>query len=340
MESESHWAAVPASIPSARGLPTTVAFGVAVRLGHMGPTRGGKSLMTQVTPSAHQEQQAVLVPRCLVCMGALLPHRRLPGLHVCAKCRFVTLAEQVDADQLRQLYGADYFHGEEYADYVSEGPELRANFRKRLEVLLALQSVEERVKLYEVGAAYGFFLDEARVHYDDVAGIDISSDAVAYAQEEFKLNIVAGDYLATDVGQVDCLTMWDTIEHLGEPRAFIEKAGRDVRAGGLLAVTTGDIESRNARMRGAKWRMIHPPTHLHYFSRETLAALLDSAGFDVVHVESAGNRRTLRAIAYALLVLKGGQDRLWGRIRNLSFLDRGIELDLGDIMYVVARRRP
>lgn len=134
--------------------------------------------------------------------------------------------------------------------------------------------------------------------------------------------------------------MWDTVEHLGKPREFLEKAAQDVRPGGLVALTTGDIGSINARFRGRRWRMIHPPTHLHYFSRETLGRLLDDVGFDVVHIESAGNSRSLRAIAYALLVLKAGQHRLFHRLDKLSFLDRGVTLDLGDIMFVVARRRP
>ena len=60
--------------------------------------------------------------------------------------------------------------------------------------------------------------------------------------------------------------MWDTIEHLKRPDLFVQKAAADLRPGGLIALTTGDIGSLNARLRGARWRMIHPPTHLHYFS--------------------------------------------------------------------------
>lgn len=278
--------------------------------------------------------------RCLVCGGPLLPHRRLPALHSCSDCGFVTLAAHVDDLELEALYGADYFHGDEYADYVSEGPELRRNFRERLATLARLQPENERRRLYEVGAAYGFFLDEARSAYGDVAGIDIAEDAAKFARSELDLDVVADDYLATALDeQVDLLCMWDTVEHLGKPRAFLEKAARDVRPGGLVALTTGDIGSANARLRGRHWRMIHPPTHLHYFSRETLGRLLDDVGFDVIHVESAGNSRSLRAIAYALLVLKAKQHGLFRRLDKLRVLDRGLTLDLGDIMFVVARRR-
>lgn len=278
--------------------------------------------------------------RCLVCEGALGPHPRLPGLRECSGCGFITADVALSEDELRTLYGADYFHGDEYADYVAEGPELRENFRRRIETLLQYQPEQERRRLFEIGAAYGFFLDEVRSSYEQVAGIDISEAAAEYARSQLGVDVVAADYLALQLPeQVDTLCMWDTIEHLSRPRDFIEKAARDVRAGGLLALTTGDIDSLNARMRGRRWRMIHPPTHLHYFSRRTLVRLLDSAGFDVVHVETAGNTRSIRGIIYAILVLRGGRQGLFNKVKTLPGLGQSITLDLRDIVYIIARRR-
>lgn len=277
---------------------------------------------------------------CLVCDGLLTGAPKIPGLLRCGRCSFVTADIALSDDELQALYGADYFHGDEYADYIAEGPELRVNFRRRLEVLLELQPADERGRLYEVGAAYGFFLDEARTAYADVAGIDISETAAQHARDIVGVDVVAADYLTTELPeQVDALCLWDTVEHLGAPDAFLRKAARDVRPGGLVAVTTGDVSSLNARMRGRRWRMIHPPTHLHYFSRDTLSRLLDRAGFDVVHVSTAGNVRSLKGIAYAILVLRGGSPKLFDRIKGLPGLNRGVSFDLRDIMYVVARRR-
>jgi len=180
-----------------------------------------------------------------------------------------------------------------------------------------------------------------RSSYEHVAGIDISEAAAEYARTQLGVDVVAADYLAQQLSeQVDTLCMWDTIEHLSRPRDFIEKAARDVRAGGLLALTTGDIDSLNARLRGRRWRMIHPPTHLHYFSRRTLVRLLDSAGFDVVHVETAGNTRSIRGIIYAILVLRGGRQGLFNKVKTLPGLSQSITLDLRDIVYIIARRRP
>jgi SAM-dependent methyltransferase len=282
----------------------------------------------------------IALSRCLVCNGALGPHPRLPGLHECSGCGFITADLALSEDELRALYGADYFHGDEYADYVAEGPELRENFRRRIDTLLGYQPAEERGRLFEIGAAYGFFLDEVGSAYEHVSGVDISEAAAEYARTELGVDVVATDYLEQVLPQqVDTLCLWDTIEHLSRPRDFIEKAARDVRPGGLLALTTGDIDSLNARLRGRHWRMIHPPTHLHYFSRRTLVRLLDSAGFDVVHLETAGNTRSIRGILYAILVLRGGRKGLFDKIKAMPGLSQSLTLDLRDIVYIIARRR-
>jgi SAM-dependent methyltransferase len=259
---------------------------------------------------------------------------------MCSGCGFVTADLALSDNELKALYGADYFHGDEYADYVAEGPELRQNFRRRIETLLTYQPKNERQRLFEIGAAYGFFLDEVRSDYEHVAGIDISEAAAEFARTDLGVDVVAADYLKQVLPeQVDALCMWDTIEHLRHPREFLEKASRDVRPGGLLALTTGDIDSLNARLRGRRWRMIHPPTHLHYFSSRTLVRLLDSADFDVVHLETAGNTRSIRGILYAVLVLRGGQKGLFDKVKALPGLSQSITLDLRDIVYIIARRR-
>ena len=50
-------------------------------------------------------------------------------------------------------------------------------------------------------------------------------------------------------GRVDAFCLWDTIEHLTDPDAYLRMA--EVLAGGILAVTTGDIGSALALARAA-----------------------------------------------------------------------------------------
>jgi SAM-dependent methyltransferase len=278
---------------------------------------------------------------CLVCATGVYAPSRLPGLLRCQQCGFVSADVDVSDSEMIRLYGEDYFHGQEYADYVAEEESLRINFRDRLATLKKWgpPSLAD-AKLFEIGCAYGFFLAEIRGVVGSAAGVDISADAVRYAVERRGVDARQGDYLAMKLPQpVDIIGMWDTIEHLRRPDLFIEKAARDLRPGGVIAITTGDIDSFNARLRGRRWRMIHPPTHLHYFSVASITRLLDRSGFDVVHASHPGNSRSIRAIAYFFLVLKMKQRRLFDWLLDHGFLNHRVTANLYDILYVIARRR-
>ena len=85
--------------------------------------------------------------------------------------------------------------------------------------------------------------------------------------------------------------------------------------------------------------MIHPPTHLHYFSVATLSRLLDRLGFDLSHVSHPGNSRKLRSVLYFLLVLKGNSPGIYRMLQRFPLFNLGVTVNLFDIMYVVARRR-
>ena len=89
--------------------------------------------------------------------------------------------------------------------------------------------------------------------------------------------------------------------------------------------------------------MIHPPTHLHYFSRATLERLLARHGFEVLRVEYPATTRSVRMILSGLLVLgrpaSSWATSLYRALAHLPFIDASVPLNTWDIMYVIARRR-
>jgi hypothetical protein len=133
--------------------------------------------------------------------------------------------------------------------------------------------------------------------------------------------------------------MWDTIEHLRSPQLYIEKIATQTDSGALLAITTADIDSWNGRMRGAKWRMIHPPTHLHYFSANTLTRLLSEHGFDVIYNRYCGFYRSIGQVAYNILVHRKRSPGLFRLVEKAGVQKLGFYLNLYDIMFVIARKR-
>ena len=262
------------------------------------------------------------------------------GLLKCGECNFITAEIASDGDDLKALYGESYFVGDEYADYVGDKTAIQRNLRRWLKIVRRYVSGGS---LVEVGSAYGFFLELARVHYE-ATGYDLSEDAVRYATEVLGVTARSADFLTDKPvkdGSVDAVAMWDVAEHLDAPGKFVERASELLRPGGHLFITTGDIEAWLPRRQGPRWRLIHPPTHLQYFSKETMTRMLEGKGFEVVAVSHPGYWRSVKQILHGLFVF-GRQDGPSAAYRVLSKVLPGrlnVYINTFDIMFVVARKR-
>lgn len=273
---------------------------------------------------------------CLVCgQRDLRPY--LDILLRCAGCEFVTA--RLDAPvEARKLYEGDYFTGQEYLDYRADEAFFKKNFGARLE---AIRRQQPAGRLLELGAAYGFFLDLARRHYD-VLGFEVNPEAARHAREAFGVDVRTDDFLSVPAEALgppfDVVVMWDVIEHLERPDLFVQRIAEISRPGACLYITTGDIGSRVARWRGRRWRMIHPPSHLHYFDRRTLRLLLERYGWRVVDVRSIGVSRSVLQVLYSILVLRLRMPGLYRLAERVIPRTWGFRVNTGDIMQVTAER--
>jgi SAM-dependent methyltransferase len=240
------------------------------------------------------------------------------------------------------LYGEEYFSGEEYPDYLGQERALRRSMRRHLDQMARYRA--HGGALFEVGAAYGFFLDEAQALYASTRGIEISEPAADRARRAYGADVLVGDFNAIDATRrkVDVVCMWDTIEHVPGPDLFVGKAHELLAERGWLFLTTGDLGSLNARVRGSRWRQIHPPSHVNYFSRDTIRRLLTRLGFRVAGIETAAYYHTLYDVL-ATIELRGGPAgraaRAVVRVVPRGLTDRlGFWINLRDTMFVAAQR--
>jgi len=276
---------------------------------------------------------------CAVCSGSSA-RKFYKGLVVCSECGHVFADYDLTDDELRELYSKNYFFGEEYNDYVADKNALQKNFMLRLKTLQRFLVPGEHKSLFEIGCAYGFFLDLARDYFESVSGIDISEDGICYARRNLGLDVLQGDFTQADLDdrEFDVVCLWDTIEHLRCPHLYLEKLARHMHPGSLLTITTGDIKSLNASLKGESWRLIHPPTHLHYFSTETLTRLLNRYGFEVVYNRPCGFYRSLDQVAYNIFVLRGRSPGLYDLLQKMRIKEINFYLNLYDIRYFIARK--
>lgn len=294
------------------------------------------------TPAVCGTLQTEAHTPCIVCSGSQWrPHFMV--LEQCGQCGFIRADLRWSDEQIEALYSAKYFQGEEYADYLVEKTSHRRNFARRYREITQISG--PLTSVFEVGCAYGFWLECMAAKGIRCAGIDVCEEAVAYASKELGQQATAGDFLelAIEPGQYEAFCMWDTIEHLPRPDLFVERIVSLLPAKGWFFATTGDIGSRMARYRGPRWRMIHPPTHLQYFSGETLSRLLASRGLRVRAVRSVPVYRNLRSVLANLQVLGGPAPRTAARLAD-RLIPRPLQerlgawLDLGDIMLVCAQK--
>jgi len=260
-------------------------------------------------------------------------------LLTCEECKFTTANLTLSEEQLRQLYTAAYFNGNEYRDYVADRSVIEKQFRLRLRRLLQFVPDSREKNLFEIGCAHGFFLEVARNTFRSVEGVDISNDVIAYAREKLGVEALRAEFLTHQFAvPPDLICLWDTIEHLARPDLYIQKMADSLPRRGLVALTTGDFGSWLARFRGSKWRQIHPPTHLQYFSRKTVSRLLRRHGFEIKFIGSEGMYRNVDTMAYIILCLRHNQPELYSCLSKTHLLSWDLYLDLRDIIFVVAEK--
>jgi SAM-dependent methyltransferase len=275
---------------------------------------------------------------CLVC-GASMGRSAIDGLLRCCECAFQTANLDLSTEALAALYGEKYFNGHEYANYLADRQAMEKSFRRRLRKLLEYTPNPDRKHLFEVGCAYGLFLNLARTYYRSVSGIDISDAAVNFARAALHLDVDCGDLLLSTLPErIDVACLWDTIEHLSQPHLYIAKLATAMPKGSIIAITTGDIESTVARWRGKKWRQIHPPTHLQYFSKNTLSMLLGRHGFTVRYAGFDGMYRSAESMSYIIFALKHQCAAVHNILKRLGILRFDLYLNLRDILFIIAEK--
>jgi 2-polyprenyl-3-methyl-5-hydroxy-6-metoxy-1,4-benzoquinol methylase len=281
-------------------------------------------------------------PAPCICCGSSewMPWFRI--LSRCRACGFIRADLDLSPVEIKRLYQEDYFRGEEYGDYLADHVSHVKNFAHRFQAMKAI--APELHTLFEVGCAYGFWLAECSRNGLSCSGVDVCPEAVEHAVHTLGQKASAEDFLdlRLPTGHYQAFCLWDTIEHLAHPELFLKRIHALLPDDGWVFLTTGDIGSRMARFRGPHWRMIHPPTHLQYFSQQSMTQFLTHHGFRVVRCQSTPMYRNIGEVLRRLATLGKGATRwLAACLERVlpQFIQRGgFWLDLGDIMFVAARK--
>lgn len=274
---------------------------------------------------------------CIVCGKENFKNIYSDTLLKCLYCGFVTANIDLTLTDFNKIYSENYFKGEEYLNYIEDKKIIQKNFKNRLNFIKKNIKNKLITNCFEIGCAYGFFGETLKNKITTkYTGIDISKDAVEYGKNHIKLDLTVGDYINLEPpdNPYSDVFMWDVIEHLKAPDKYIMKIAQETKKGSRLYITTGDIDSLLAKQKKEKWRLIHPPTHLHYFSKKTIKIFLKKYGFRIMKITYPAIYRSLRQIIYSLFFLSSNNNRLSKWIpETLS-----IPINTFDIMFVIAEK--
>ena len=146
-------------------------------------------------------------------------------------------------------------------------------------------------RVLDLGCASGGLLALLRPHASHLAGLELSATA-AKAAAAVADHIVEGALEDPDLpfepGSFDLVILADVLEHLADPVAALRRATTWARPGAAVLVSVPNVAHWQARLtllRG-RWPAEDSGTfdasHLRWFTRDSLVALLRDAGLEAV----------------------------------------------------------
>ena len=169
-------------------------------------------------------------------------------------------------------------------------------------------------RVLDVGCATGLFLDAMRARGWEVAGVEPSAYASAYARQTFDLDVATAtlEEIAFPDSAFDVVTMWDVLEHVPDPRATLAEVARILRPGGLFVASLPNPTAVEARLFGSAWVGWDRPRHLYLFTPLVLRSFLHDAGFAFTSLESFSGRLGLTLLSLEFwLKARGIPERRW-----------------------------
>lgn len=209
--------------------------------------------------------------------------------------------ELVGCDACDVRYGAqipadlsDVYKNATYAAYSKEDSDEHYQYRRqrfgreRVSLLQNTCGDLSRSKLLDVGCGNGYFISVAKEFCGQTFGTEYSDRLRRFASEKTGLPIFGQSLHDLPETGFDIITLFDVIEHIPDPHAFITDVSRILNPGGHILIYTPNFDSFGIRAMGSYSSIIDPTEHVVLYTLPSLRVLAAQFGFDVVYTETAG----------------------------------------------------
>ena len=172
--------------------------------------------------------------------------------------------------------------------------------------------VGQAKRVLDVGCSTGYLARILRGNGNVVSGVEIDPEAAEQARPVLD-KLVVGDVESMDFtdhfeeGSFDVVVFADVLEHVRDPAAVLRRVSSLLAPGGSAVLSIPNVAHGSVRLALLEGRFEYRPlgllddTHLRFFTRSSLDAMLASAGFRAVEVR----RTTADAFATEIPLTEG-----------------------------------
>jgi len=194
-------------------------------------------------------------------------------------------------------------------------------------------------RLLEIGSGMGHLVAQLENSFDTV-GIDLNHWAVEQSKTvvgETALQTASAETLPFADQSFDVVIIKHIVEHLPHPSKAISEIGRVIAPGGILILSTPNLDSLLRPWKGDRWIGYQDPTHISLKSPATWLDWIERSGFSIQRVFADG----FWDVPYIRFVPIQIQKLIFGSLGGFQALSGFIFLPLrwGESMMVIARKQ-
>lgn len=209
----------------------------------------------------------------------------------CAACGFAHLDPKPKAAELERFYeGA--FYDEANPDYLAKTEREIAYWNR---VVFAAKEKNFRNmlggagRILDIGCCGGFLLRYFADHDWEVLGLEPSRTAYEWATRRSRIPAKQSFFELIpegELGTFDAVHMAFVMEHVRDPKLFLEKVCRITKPGGVVCIEAPNdfnaLQGVVASVLSKEPYWICAPDHINYFSFDSLERLLKSCGLQIL----------------------------------------------------------
>lgn len=159
---------------------------------------------------------------------------------------------------------------------------------ERLKYLMEKTGISSNeINLLDVGCGPGYFLSYLKDNKIRSKGLEITDFLIDICRTQ-GLNVAATDLAAEKPGAYNVLTLFDVLEHLGNPLMFFKDANRALEKGGYVMAYLPNIHSLAYQLQGIRQNTLYPFEHVGFYDESSLNYLAGETGFQVKSIEYYG----------------------------------------------------